>query len=184
MDEKIMSWFITFNGRQAYPLHLKVEDVLITDIAHSLSRLARFQGHFLPEHYSVAEHSVLVSHLVPKRLAFHGLMHDAAEAYCGDVITPIKQMPGMAAYRAMERRVQEVIREKFGMARLSLVDAMKLRRADMVALLTEKRDLIVPHPWPWDVEKEGLKPSTIWNCPCLSAHEAKAMFLSRFYELR
>src|SRR4051812_16341267 len=68
----------------------------IKAIAHALSNLCRYTGHS-KRFYSVAEHCVLVSRLVDPRFAFEGLMHDASEAFCGDVASPLKKLlPGYA----------------------------------------------------------------------------------------
>ena len=66
-------------------------DVSITDIAHSLALINRFNGH-TRRPYSVAEHCVRGSQLIDQKCAFHFLMHDAAEAYVGDVAAPLKQL--------------------------------------------------------------------------------------------
>lgn len=72
----------------------KPEDMAVEDIAHALSRICRYTGH-TPGHYSVAEHSLLVSRLLIREtgnlsLAYQGLMHDAPEAYVGDLSRPLK----------------------------------------------------------------------------------------------
>ena len=81
---------VTFTGKLVNPLDLTPQDVDIRDIAHHLSNMCRWQGatrHF----YSVAEHCVHVSRLVPTGYALLALLHDAAEAYMGDAIRPIKR---------------------------------------------------------------------------------------------
>lgn len=67
--------------------------ISLLDIAHSLSNICRYNGH-LQQFYSVAEHSVYVSHLVPQEYALPALLHDAAEAYMGDITRPIRSVLG------------------------------------------------------------------------------------------
>ncbi len=76
-----MSYIQTLSGKKFDYLNSTTDDVEIEDIANALSHICRFSGH-LPEFYSVAQHSVLCSQIVPPDFAFEALMHDAAEAYC------------------------------------------------------------------------------------------------------
>lgn len=85
-----MSTLTTITGRTVNPLDMKAEDIDLFDIAHSLSLQCRFMGH-VRHFYSISQHSILVSKLVKSpHNALAALFHDAAEAYIGDIITPIK----------------------------------------------------------------------------------------------
>jgi hypothetical protein len=86
-------WIITYSGRVYHPLRPRAEEVVIEDIANALAKLCRFGGH-TRTHYSVAEHCVHVSHLVPHQYALQALLHDATEAYVVDVPTPVKMALG------------------------------------------------------------------------------------------
>ena len=85
MSERKGDWFLTYTGRQFWPLDPRPEDICIRDIAHHLSLCCRFNG-ACRVHYSVAQHSVMVANILPAPLRFWGLMHDATEAYVGDMV--------------------------------------------------------------------------------------------------
>lgn len=129
--------FITFSGIRVDPFDLKPEHVRIEDIAHSLSMQCRFTGH-VREFYSVAEHSVRCSWMVPKEHRLWALLHDAAEAYCADMIRPIKNAPGFEPYKAMEAAIERVIVQVF---ELPMPRPACIKVADERMLLTERRDL-------------------------------------------
>lgn len=188
-------WMITFTGRRFYPGDPRANDVCIEDVAHALSRICRFGGHSR-EHYSVAQHSVYVADAVAafggSRLeTFHGLLHDAAEAYVGDVVWPLKRHDLMAGYAAIEGGVETAIAVHFG---LPLVMPPIVKRCDLVLLATEKRDVMGHAGGPTDVERQAavaklgewhsdvVEPLPEHIVP-LPAAEARALFLRRFEEL-
>lgn len=153
------------------------DDVRIEDIARALSRLPRYTGHtFTP--YFVAHHSVFVSSIVPPELRFEGLMHDATEAYIGDISSPLKRLIG-PRIKEIERSVWLAIAKRFG---LPEKESREVKYADLVALATEKRDLLPPVPagWHWDPLPPPREDATIrpW-----SSEVAEEVFLSRFRDL-
>src|SRR5687768_6677184 len=78
----------------------------IEDIANNLSKICRFTGS-VDKFYSVGQHSVIVSHVVPPEQALAGLMHDASEAFMSDLNSPLKAL--MKAYKALEKKVEKEI---------------------------------------------------------------------------
>lgn len=96
------------------------ETLFIEDIALSLSNICRWGGHLeLDQWYSVAEHSIHVSRELPSDLALEGLLHDASEAYIGDVIKPLKDLPQLQGYREIECAFENAIAQKFGLRRIN-----------------------------------------------------------------
>jgi uncharacterized protein len=149
----------------------------IEDIAHALSNLCRFSGH-VKEFYSVAQHSVFVSLLVPKQYALQGLLHDAAEAFLGDVSSPLKQL--LPDYKAIEKKVEKAVFAALGLPS-QLHESVK--KADLIMLLTEQRDLMPDHKDAWLVQQMGLLPMAMVICP-EQPHQAKHNFLERYKELK
>ncbi len=168
-----MDWIQTWTGKAFRPLRPDPASIDIRDIAHSLSLLCRFNGH-CHRFYSVAQHSVIVSHVVPPEHALWGLLHDAAEAYVSDLPRPVKrQVPDFVSF---EDRLLEVIMHRF---ELPWPMPPAVKRADDILLATEQRDLMVDPPQPWGLPADPL-PAPILPLP---APEAEAAFLARFHQL-
>lgn len=142
-DKRLGSWFLSVSGRQLWPFDLRPEDIEIEEIAHSLSHLCRFNGH-CREFYSVAQHSLIVSTVLPDEHKLCGLLHDATEAYCGDLVRPIKRR--LPAFAEMEAGIWLAVAARFGLP-TEMPPAIK--EADSRALQTERRDLLAPHRWRW-----------------------------------
>lgn len=188
MTKRIGQWTQTFSGRMFWPLDPRPEEVAIEDIAHALSMICRYNGHsrFF---YSVAQHSVLVSHHVPAEHALWGLMHDAHEAYVGDMVRPLKggafhalhpnDIADDAVSRShIEERIQDAICHAFGMP---MGEPREVKRIDMAILGNEMRDLMAPPPEPWDLPEPPIPGLTITSW---SPEYAEEMFIRRFHELR
>lgn len=148
----------------------------INEIAHALSHICRFTGH-VREFYSVAQHSVLVSHAVPSEDALAGLLHDAPEAYLGDVSSPLKAL--LKDYQEIEKRVEAAVLTRFGLSP-NLPESVK--RADLVLLLTEKRDLMPNDGVDWSPFGSTIEPLERRIHPWVP-ELAKEVFLRRFREL-
>lgn len=146
--------------------------IRIEDIAHALSCMPRFAGH-TRWFYSVAQHSVHVSQLVPPHLAKAALLHDAAEAYILDMPTPIKLM--LPEYCEMEDSLMAAV--SIALNFVGWVGA-EVKHADMVALATEKRDLMRNASW-WSVPVE---PDDARIVPLLP-QRAEQLFLARWAEV-
>lgn len=181
-------WTQTSTGRKVYPLDLRAEDIDVRDIAHHLAHQCRFSG-ATRFHYSVAQHSVLVARNCPAADALWGLLHDASEAYLVDLPRPLKRLPGMEAYREAERQAMRAVCLRFG---LPLEEPESVKRADLLLLSTEARDVMSPlHP-EW-LHQEPAYPASPVRIQQWSPEKARAEFLglfgtlipfARFMELR
>jgi 5'-deoxynucleotidase YfbR-like HD superfamily hydrolase len=169
------AWIQTYSGRKFYPLDPHIDSIVIQDIAHALSNICRFTGH-CKEFYSVAQHSVLVSYICNEENALWGLLHDQSEAYAQDLPKPLKCSPEFATYREIEKRIQKAGCQRFGLSEQEPTD---VKKADILLLATEARDLMSPlHP-DW---KSPVEPLPFRIEPWEPAR-AKTEFLKRFYQL-
>ena len=167
----------THSGRQVSLLDPLPSDINIQDIALGLSRQYRFNGQ-TSRPYTVAQHCVFVSYLVPPTLALQALLHDAAEAYIGDLPYPVKRL--CPDYQQIEDRLQRAIMRHFNLpAKLSTV----IKHADLIALATEKRDLMPQAEGEqWEV-LEGVTPNSRQIVDCWGPTRAESSFLNRFAQI-
>jgi uncharacterized protein len=169
------------SGRFVNPFDPDPEQLDVDDIARALGNLCRFGGHSRV-FYSVAQHSVIVSELVEQRGGdvedvFAALMHDASEAYLGDMPHPLKhRSPLGAAFKEAENHLEAVIRARFGIK----ADVPEIKRADRALLATERR-VFSGENWHWP-ELDGVEPLDLELDP-LSPAEATDLFARRYAEL-
>jgi len=147
----------TRSGRMLDFLNPDPDAIDIRDIAHALALTNRYGGH-TAQPYSVAQHCVLCSIVAPRGLELQALMHDAQEAYTGDVPKPLKNV--LPDYRDVEDRIERVVRKKFGLpkrfdprvkavdSRMLVTEAQQLGFLWWPALDAEPFDLNV-RPWSW-----------------------------------
>lgn len=100
-------------GLKVNPLALQEEDINLKDIAHHLALVNRFGGATRVP-LSVAQHCVYVSRLVPQKMKMQALLHDASEAYMGDIIHWLKRSTVFEEYRKIEAEVEKAIWRRFG----------------------------------------------------------------------
>lgn len=171
--ERKGNWLQTASGRQFWPLDPRANEIFIDDIAHALSLYCRFGGHSR-YHYSVAQHSLFVMDLVPQKDKLHALLHDAPEAYLGDVINPLKRM--LPEYQRAEHGVWLAVCERFD---ISPCLPTSVRYADRIAVMTERRDICSEAPASWGPGFEDIPPS-VRRITVSTPQQVKRKFLEAF----
>ena len=165
----------TKSGRRVSLLNPSPSQIVIGDIAHGLAHQCRFNGH-TNKFYSVAQHSVLVASILPRELRLAGLLHDASEAYLGDVVQPLKDL--LPEYQSIEANFCEVLGARFG---VHLQHNDDIRHADLVVLATERRDLMPMDTADWS-SIAGITPMSRSIKP-KSPEAASAQFMEMFFML-
>lgn len=160
----------TYRGNRFYPHEPRIDVIDIEDIAHGLAYQCRFNGQ-TAEFYSVAQHSVIVAQLVEPDLRRAALLHDAAEAYLGDMVKPLKRL--LPEFARIEDSVTALIADTFG---VDFSDYAAIKRADLIALATEKRDLMPQSAEAWSY-LQGVEPVPERISPWTPA-QAKEAFLA------
>lgn len=179
-------WFTTYTGKYFDLGEPTVDMVDIRDIAASLSRQCRFNGH-CRTFYSVAEHSIHVADSLPGHVAIYGLLHDAHESYIGDMTAPNKaffRTVPITAQRMeqLEHALDAVIYRALGLPMPTDAVHREVKTADMRMLATERRDLFPnqEHTRPWLVERERVEPFEGITIKCLEPGLAESVFMDRF----
>lgn len=170
------AWIQTYTGKQFRFLEPSPDQIDIRDIAVALSAIPRFLGH-TGRPYHVAEHCVHLSHLVVDDLEIYALLHDAAEAYIGDVPRPLKMMLGQN-FADLERSILAVIAERFGLDAKRFDDAA-IHFGDSAMLAAERNELMRTPPAEWIPLPAPAKVSLM----CWDYDRCYQEFMSRFDEL-
>lgn len=200
-----MTWTQTTRGRRLDLLDPQPDDVSIPEIALALGNQCRYAG-CIRRFYSVAEHSVLISralerdgHSVELRLA--GLLHDAAEAYTGDITWPVQAAlwstpsPAPAPWHASPPGEEVKFRYKVIQERLNAIICKHaefapewlhseiVKEYDLRILLDERDALLGPAPEPWYPERVGLAPLGV-TIHGWTPEAAQAAWWRRFVDLQ
>lgn len=187
-------WIQTFSGHRVWPfIPSHVENVFaLEDIAHSLSMQCRFTGH-VSRFYSVAEHCVIGSRLLPDRLAMPFLWHDAEEAYVGDITRPLKMQLWVGGYDLTiavclaDRgdKLRDAILYQNHIPIVGGLEAKMVKEVDDQMLVKEAENLLPGGQHAsWKMSRaNGFKAADI-ELLCWEPMIAERKFLERYYELR
>lgn len=148
-------WLLTANGLEVDLSYTLPNLITLSDVSHSLAQINRFNGH-CRRPYCVAEHSLLVLEIVEHLFApasvhcrLAALMHDAHEAYVGDMATPVKQLAG-EGWHQLEHRIERCLRSAWALHGAAYEFGAAIKQADMIALATERAQLLPPSPSLWE----------------------------------
>ena len=175
----------TFTGLRFSPLEPDPEAIAIEDIAHGLAHHCRFGGH-AATYYSVGQHSCVVADAVRDRggdrdTVLYALLHDASEAYLGDLPHPVKHRSDFGAlYREIEQPLQEAILARFG---LTVVAPPLVKEIDRAVLATERAALMRAADDAWWPELDGVAPVDVEIQPW-TPQQSEREFLARYEALR
>jgi hypothetical protein len=176
-------WIQCYNGGYFYFDDPKPEMINILDVAMALGNCCRYTGQ-TSQFYSVAEHSVHMSQFVTgpnlgmRELQMWALLHDATEAYIGDMNWPLKQKPYMQPYNELEKKIMKVIAKKFQLSPASCPDIIK--HLDRRICQDEREVLLPPSEKSWGINPDDKLGAAI---QCWQPHYARSRFLLRFKEL-
>ena len=186
------AWQKMLSGRRLDLINPSAMDIEIDDIAHGLSRVARWNGQTIGDNsFSVAQHSVLVEKIshtlqsdIDQTWLLAALLHDAAEYVVGDMISPFKNALGVNC-RSFEDKLMQAIHIRFGLPAVIPPQLKKfIKRSDKISAYLEATQIAGFS----DAESRkifGPPPITVkdWVIQPLSPNEAKQQFLERFYAL-
>ena len=173
-------WIVTHTGLRFDFTDPQPDQICIEDIAHALSLICRFGGHS-KHHYSVAQHSWLLSYNVPDGLELEALLHDGAEAYTGDIPSPLKAI--LPDFQFIESNVNLALRRKFNLMPVSGEWPCDMhpdvKAADKRILVDEAEALFENHGPLFDSAIEGMGLRIAEYHPA----DVEEKFLHRYREL-
>ena len=186
------AWQRMLSGRRLDLINPSAMDIEIEDIAHGLSRVARWNGQTTGDHaFSVAQHSVIVERIADtlepgadRKWLLAALLHDASEYVVGDMISPFKDALGVD-YRAFEDKLMQAVHVRFGLPAIITPQLKKfIKRADKISAYLEATQ-IAGFGHRESQEFFGPPPVAVrgWEIKPVAPNEAKRMYIARFHEL-
>lgn len=145
----------THSGAVVNVLNPDPASITLDDIVWSLSHIPRYLGHTdVP--YSVGQHCVLIANAIYQdtgdvELALAGLLHDASEAFLGDIIRPFKHL--MLEYATLEAKMEHAICQVFG---LDMALMPKVKPWDS-RICVDEMTALMPRATPPSIEPLGIK---------------------------
>ena len=152
-------WMQTYLGIRFHPTDPVAEEVELIDVAHSLAQQCRFNGH-TSQFWSVAQHSILCANLAAPEAKRFALFHDAAEAYVGDMIRPLKYNGENMGkqFRDIEAMVMHAVNQAFGLVWTDDIHA-EVDRVDSLSIAIEATYLMNPGTGVPEWVKEAIEVS-------------------------
>lgn len=175
-----MTYIATNTGKIVDFSHDMFPTLSIKEIANSLSKLCRYTGH-TNKFYSVAEHSVMASYLVPEKYALAALLHDASEVYVGDISAPLKEFLGKEV-EDIERKAVIAVAHQFDID-MALFDCNEVHEVDKALLYFETLALM-PKCNKHLSKYYNSKYEGKVTIQALPHTKAKKLFLKRFQEIQ
>ncbi|WP_091914098.1 HD family hydrolase [Mesorhizobium sp. YR577] len=184
------AWQRMLSGRRLDLLDPSPLDVEISDIAHGLARVARWNGQTGGDHaFSVAQHSLLVEEIFAQQVKepspdarLAALLHDAPEYVIGDMISPFKSVVG-GGYKAVEHRLQRAIHLRFSLpADINEKLKKEIKRADQIAAYFEATVLAgftISEATQFFGRPRGISADS-FDLTCRPAKAVQSAFLKRF----
>lgn len=173
----VVGTMFTFTGKRFKPLEPDPDLICIEDIAHALSNISRYGGH-CHRFFSVADHSIRVAERTSDKNEIWSLLHDAPEAYLGDIPAPLKQTGEFSFYNIAEKTLMDAICEKWNLPK---EEPEEVKYWDLTIRATEMRDITsIPKEF-WN-GNDIIKPLDERINP-MSSDNAEIAFLTYAYSL-
>lgn len=185
-------WILTAKSHKYFYFGGSPQEIEIKDVATALSNICRFCGQ-TDNFYSVAEHSIHVADLLPPRMRFYGLLHDAAEAFVGDVARPLKLLirERTPIFDELEKTAMEAILTMVGLEWPSPEVETAIKDADNACLIAEANwvyghnaGLIGGRDWQRPYYESGMVQDAWIMIKGWQPKKAREKFLLKFEELQ
>ena len=147
--DRVGGFVETYTGSRFFPFDPRPSEIRLVDVAAGLAHTCRFGGH-CRQFYSVAHHSLHVSDELAAeghgpRVQLYGLLHDAAEAYLGDLPRPVKTE--LDRFVTVEDEILDAVWAAFELPAPSDEEWAAVMAADDRLLAYEANELLVDASW-------------------------------------